>query len=72
MSIIEQVIKQSGGIGALSKALRISPQAIHKWRKKGGVPLDRVIEVEKLSGVPREQLRPELFRSLSTASRKRA
>lgn len=69
---VEQVIKQSGGIGALAERLGISPQAVHKWRKSG-VPAERILELEELSGVPREVIRPDLYRKsrpLTATSRK--
>ena len=35
----------------------ISPQAISQWRQ---VPADRVLEVERVTGIPRHDLRPDL------------
>ena len=61
-SVVEKAIKLSGGVGALAKALGISPQAVHKW-KTAGVPADRVVDLEEQSGLPREMLRPDLYRS---------
>ncbi|MGQ0834998.1 MAG: Cro/CI family transcriptional regulator [Gammaproteobacteria bacterium] len=73
-AVVEKVIEGSGGVGALAKALGVTPQAIHKWRKDG-LPrdVDRILELERISGVPREELCPELTVAPSTvASRKRA
>lgn len=33
---------------------------ILRWEKKG-VPLDNVVLVEEVTGIPREQLRPDVF-----------
>jgi DNA-binding transcriptional regulator YdaS (Cro superfamily) len=53
-------VEAAGGTMAhLARLLDISPQAIAQWRE---IPLDRVMEVEKATGVDRERLRPDLFR----------
>lgn len=44
---------------ALARELKISPAAISQW---DDVPTGRVLEVERLTGIPRQQLRPDLFR----------
>lgn len=47
-----------GLIAHIARELKILPQAIHQWRQ---VPLDRVIEVEKATGIHRSLLRPDFF-----------
>jgi DNA-binding transcriptional regulator YdaS (Cro superfamily) len=47
-----------GGASALSRALRITPQAVNQWQV---VPPERVLEVERHSGVSRHFLRPDIF-----------
>lgn len=49
-----------GGATALARALNgnITPQAVSQWKK---VPGDRVLEVERLTGVSRHELRPDIF-----------
>lgn len=44
---------------ALAEALGISLQAVSGWDK---IPLSRLLDVEKVTGVPREKLRPDLYR----------
>ena len=65
--------KAAGGNTGLSKALskgkprtrRITPQAISQW---GKVPAERVLDVERVTGVSRSELRPDLYPSeMSTA-----
>jgi DNA-binding transcriptional regulator YdaS (Cro superfamily) len=55
-------IAAAGGIGAFTKHLEITPQAVSEWRKRG-VPPARCIEVENLSSgkVTRYELRPDVF-----------
>jgi DNA-binding transcriptional regulator YdaS (Cro superfamily) len=60
-SAIERAIDAAGGLSALSRKLGdISPQAIFKWRR-GGVPSKRVIAVERVTGITRHELRPDLY-----------
>lgn len=57
-------------VAELAKRLDISVQAVYRWRE---VPLRRVIEVERATGVAREHLRPDLFgRQLNTGRKSRA
>lgn len=56
-----QEAKQAvNGNTGLSRALKcgITPQAIAQWKH---VPADRVLRVEKVTGVPRHRLRPDLY-----------
>ncbi|WP_458760518.1 transcriptional regulator [Afipia sp. TerB] len=48
------------GNTGLSRALddEITPQAISQWKQ---VPAERVLGVERATGVPRHRLRPDLY-----------
>lgn len=52
-------IAGAGGVSALARQLGLSQPSVSRWRR---VPAERVVEVEAASGVPRELLRPDLFR----------
>lgn len=50
MNGIEKAIEYAGGTGqALADLLDVSPGAITKWRKEGGLPAGRAIELEQVS-----------------------
>jgi DNA-binding transcriptional regulator YdaS (Cro superfamily) len=51
--------KAAGSQGKLAEALKITTQAVGQWN--GIVPHPRVIDVEKITGVPRHELRPDLY-----------
>lgn len=51
-------VVNAGGARALARALRITPQAIVQWPH---VPAKHVLEVERLSGVSRYDLRPDIY-----------
>lgn len=55
---LEQAIKAVGGVGALARALGISQPSVSNWSR---VPPERVIEVERVSGIGRHLLRPDLY-----------
>ena len=45
----------------LSQALKISRNSIYKWRAKGVIPAERVVQVEEATDISRRELRPDLF-----------
>jgi DNA-binding transcriptional regulator YdaS (Cro superfamily) len=54
---------KAGGASALARALdelgeRITSQAVSQWRV---VPPEKVLKVEKITGVSRYELRPDVF-----------
>lgn len=55
---LERAIKSAGGVGLLAKSLGITPQAVSLWTE---VPPLRVLAVENVSGIPRHELRPDLY-----------
>ena len=52
-------LEAAGGISELARRIGIARQAVQQWRR---VPLDRILAVERATGVPREELRPDLYR----------
>jgi antitoxin CcdA len=45
----------------LAKVLGLKHPSLARWQRNGRVPADRVLAVEAATGVPREQLRPDLY-----------
>lgn len=59
---VEQVIEVLGGASKVAAALKLkSASVVLNWRARGQVPAERVLEVEKLSGISRHELRPDIF-----------
>lgn len=50
--------KVGGNVGLAAGIGGISPQAVSQWDR---VPATRVLVVERLSGVPRHELRPDIY-----------
>lgn len=55
---LDKAIEAAGGVRALARGLGISQPAISGWKR---IPSDRVVAVENATGVPRAQLRPDLY-----------
>ena len=49
---------EAGGASAIARALGLTPQAVLQWEV---VPAERVLDVERVSGVSRYELRPDVF-----------
>lgn len=58
-NICETAKEKAGGPAALAKALgNITPQAVSQWKK---IPAERVLDVERVTGISRQELRPDVF-----------
>jgi DNA-binding transcriptional regulator YdaS (Cro superfamily) len=55
---LREAIRRAGNQNRLAIALGIDRQAVNRWRV---VPYKRTLEVERLTGVPRTKLRPDLY-----------
>lgn len=55
---LELAIARVGASNLLATKLGLTPQAISQWQK---VPAQRVLEVERITGVSRHELRPDLY-----------
>jgi DNA-binding transcriptional regulator YdaS (Cro superfamily) len=47
--------------GELAKALGITQGAISQWLASDRVPLERVRDIERVTGIPAGKLRPDVF-----------
>ena len=55
---VKLIIKRAGGVNALARELEISPAAVSQWRR---IPAERVLEIERITGVPCWEIRPDIF-----------
>lgn len=63
LSATKKAIKYSGGVTAVAEALDVTPQRVSNWNRRGSIPPTYVLSVEKLSGVSRHKLRPDIYGS---------
>ena len=56
--ILKHAAEKVGGMAQLADKLGIARQAVYQWSR---IPVERVAEVERITGVPRAELRPDIF-----------
>lgn len=57
-NIIRQITDAAGGVRALARAIGVTHNAILQWER---VPAERVLTIEKLTGVHRSDMRPDIY-----------
>lgn len=57
-SPLQKAIASVGTASELARRLGISPAAVLQWEE---IPIRRVVDVERVSGISRKVLRPDLF-----------
>ncbi len=66
---IDRAISTAGGQQALATMLGCSQQNVSFWRRQGFAPVERVVEIEQATGVPRALLvDPKIRNVLDTSS----
>lgn len=58
ISIVQKAAARVGSLSELARRLGIKHPALYKWRE---VPPKRVLALEKISGIPRHEIRPDLY-----------
>jgi hypothetical protein len=67
---LRRAVDFAGGVTPLACLLKVTPQAIHKWLKRGWVSPQRATQLCELYGIPAAELiRPELRRVLVLTDR---
>lgn len=56
--LTEYLNAERGRRTLLARQLGITPSALSMWKR---VPVERVVEIERLTGVSRHDLRPDVF-----------
>lgn len=57
---LDRAIDAVGTAHNLAFQVGVTPQAVSAWRRVR-VPAERVLEVERVSGVSRHELRPDIY-----------
>jgi DNA-binding transcriptional regulator YdaS (Cro superfamily) len=57
-AVTKKAVKQAGGGAKLATALNLKRQAVYQWQR---IPADHVNTVERITGIPRHELRPDLY-----------
>ena len=56
--IVQYFMKDRGRAYQLAIALNIKPQAVYQWKR---TPIERVRDVERITGISRHILRPDIY-----------
>jgi DNA-binding transcriptional regulator YdaS (Cro superfamily) len=68
-NIVDRVIAKLGGLTKATAALELNnPSIIANWRTRGRVPAGRVLDVERVTGISRHKLRPDVFGNAENAA----
>jgi len=58
---IRAIIKDAGGQTALAALLNTRQSVVGNWVLRNNVPADRVLDIERVAGVSRHDLRPDIY-----------
>lgn len=58
IDIVAEAAGKTGGIVALARELGIKHTALYSWTR---VPASRVLDMERITGISRHDLRPDIF-----------
>lgn len=58
---ISRAAEIAGSQSALARILGCTPQAVQRMCASGRVPAERVLDVERATGVKRYELRPDIY-----------
>lgn len=63
-SPIDRASAAAGSKSALARQLGVKVQSIQQWKR---IPAERVLDVERITGIPRGELRPDIYPVEQTA-----
>lgn len=57
---LERAIQAAGSGKALAELMGVTPMAVSYWKVRG-VPARHALKIEKITGVSRHELRPDIY-----------
>ena len=67
-NMVKEVLKIVGGAVPLARKLGVTHQYVYKWKR---IPLSCIFQIEELTGIDREYLRPDIYRPRTKPKGKR-
>lgn len=58
---LKQAIEVAGGQTKLARAIGATQGHVSQWLRRGKVPAEKVLLIERATGVARHHLRPDVF-----------
>lgn len=59
--ILRKAVEVAGGQSALARQIGKTQGHISKWIQRGHIPPDAVLSIEHVTGIPRHELRPDIY-----------
>ena len=53
-----EALRAAGSVTKLAALLGLTQPSVSSWKR---IPAGRVVEIERVTGVPRQKLRPDLY-----------
>ena len=63
------LLEKGFSLNRLAKAIGVDQTTATRWQRR--VPVERVMDIERITGIPREVLRPDIFSKANTVAAKR-
>jgi DNA-binding transcriptional regulator YdaS (Cro superfamily) len=60
-NVVDRIVARAGGASVLARYCGVRPQSVQDWQRRNVVPPLRVLGCERASGIPRWQIRPDLY-----------
>ena len=60
-SAVKRAITKAGSQSELARMVGVTPQAVQQWEAANRVSVRKVLEVEKVTGISRHDLRPDIY-----------
>lgn len=61
MNVFNRLFDVVEGPTELARRLGVRQSVVSNWKSRGQIPAERVLEVERVTGVSRHDLRPDLY-----------
>lgn len=61
MHLVSDIIKDAGGVTKIAVELGVPVATVSSWGLRNQVPATRVLDFERITGVPRHEIRPDIY-----------
>ena len=60
-SISEKICSSGFTLTQIAQQLGVDKSRVVRWRQSGRIPAHRVLDMERVTGIPRHELRPDIY-----------
>lgn len=58
---MDRVLRRVRTMQSLADQMGVDISTVSRWRSRGRIPVGRVLTLERLTGIPRHELRPDIY-----------